>query len=343
MCAAISRRKFITQSSLGVGAGSLIGPKVFNQPSININRTRLPREVWIGTVSSMGLSAEDSAGMIEQVLKIMDLMVPYQPDIISLPETFAFNNITTHVQLTKAAEPIPGSVVSRMMNFASTNKCYIICPTYIEKSGSIYNAAVLIDRKGQVAGEYLKMHPAEYEVTSGIRPGPVDPPVFKTDFGIIGIQICFDIKWSDGWKRLKEKGAEIIFWPSAYAGGKEISSKSWQYQVFVTSSTAKDASRIHDISGEVIARTGRWQPNFVCAPVNLEKAFIPTWPAEQKFPAIIAKYNSKIRLTTFDEEEWTIIESLDQDVKVAEILTEFGLKSHYQTINDVTQLQNEKR
>lgn len=343
MCAEISRRNFIKHSSIGLAAGGLIVPGAINNQSVYPDSNRLPREVWIGTVSSMGLSAEDKKGMLDQVLNIMELMVPYKPDIISLPETFAFNNLARHSEVREAAEQVPGPVVSTMSNFARKNNCYVICPTYIKKSESIYNAAVLIDRKGQVAGDYLKIHPAEYEITSGIRPGPLDPPVFKTDFGSIGIQICFDNKWSDGWKKLKEKGAEIIFWPSAYAGGKEITSKSWQYQVHVISSTLKDTARICDISGEVIAQTGRWQPNFVCAPVNLEKVFLLTWPAVEKFPAIILKYNKRIILTTFNEEEWSILESRDRDLKVADILTEFGLKPHYQSINEVTRLQDEKR
>jgi len=54
---------------------------------------------------------------------------------------------------------------------------------------------VLIDRQGKVAGEYRKMRPAESEMKMGVKPGQSNPPVFQTDFGKIGIQICFDIKY----------------------------------------------------------------------------------------------------------------------------------------------------
>ena len=39
---------------------------------------------------------------------------------------------------------------------------------------------------------------------SGITPGAIVPPVFKTDFGLIGIQICFDAHWPEQWRSLKE-------------------------------------------------------------------------------------------------------------------------------------------
>jgi hypothetical protein len=202
---------------------------------------------------------------------------------------------------------------------------------------------MLIDRAGKMIGEYRKIRPAENEIESGVRPGPIDPPVFETDFGKIGIQICFDNKWDDGWQKLKEKEAEIVFWPSAYAGGREVNSRAWRHQMYVVSSTQKDTAKICDVTGEVIAQTGRWQPNWTCAPINLEKAFLLTWPAVTYFGKIQEKYGRRISLTTFDEEEWTIIESLDSTLKVADILTEFQLVSQHQLLKNITAAQAKNR
>ena len=78
------------------------------------------------------------------------------------------------------------------------------------------NTAVVYDRQGQELGQYHKIHPTEGELNGGIWPGPIDPPVFEADFGKFGIQICFDVNWWEGWERLKQKGAQIVFWPSAF-------------------------------------------------------------------------------------------------------------------------------
>lgn len=168
-------------------------------------------------------------------------------------------------------------------------------------------------------------------------------PVIKTEFGPIGIQICYDIEWDDGWTMLRNQGANIIFWPSAFAGGKCVNTKAWEHKCVVSSATNKNTAKLCDISGEEIAQTGIWNPNLFCAPVNLEKVFLPTWPAVQLFPEIQKKYGRKVQITNFHEEEWTVIESLTAEVSVKDILKEFGLKSHEEIIAAVELLQVKSR
>jgi predicted amidohydrolase len=338
----LSRRQFIGNASAGL-VGVTAGFPEITPNSVNSQLQRLPREVWIGSVSLMGMTATDSKEMVEKSLNLMKAIVPFNPDIICLPETFAFSHLKQSFQVKDVAEKVPGAVATPFLNFAKTHKCYVICPTYSRVGDNIYIAAVLIDRSGKVIGQYNKIRPTDGEIASGVRPGQLDPPVFDTDFGKIGIQICFDIKWEDGWQTLKEKGAEIIFWPSAYGGGREVNSRAWRHQVYVVSSTQKGTSKICDVTGEVIAQTGSWQPNWTCAGVNLEKAFILTWPAVSIFSKIQQNYGRKIRLTTFDEEEWTIIESLDPSVKVADILNEFNLQPQYQVLKSTASIQSKSR
>jgi predicted amidohydrolase len=337
----VSRRKFLTTASLSAGAIGLSG-NVLKAA----NKTEIPapsRQVNVGTVSIMDMSAKDNRDMVQQVLGVMDQVVPYKPDIICLPETFAYSGISHPYDVKEVAEQVPGTVVTPFLNFAATHHCYVICPTYVSHEGKVYIAAVLIDRGGKVAGTYHKMRPAESELIMGITPGKYDPPVFQTDFGTIGIQICFDIKYEEGWNTLKEKGAQIIFWPSAYAAGQEISSRAWRHQVYIVTSTAKDTSKICDITGQTISQTGRWQRNWTTATINLEKTFILTWPSVLLFPEIQKKYGSRIKLTTFNEEEWSIIESLDSGLKVADILKEYNLKTEYEKLKELSALHDSIR
>lgn len=325
-----------------MGAGAVGVPDFLTQPRWK-KKPGKGRVVNIGTVSVTGLTASSPAERVRQVLDIMQSMLPFNPDIICLPEGFAFAGLTTGYQVSEVAEKAPGPITSPFQEFARTHHCYIICPTYTIDRGNIFISAVLLDRQGKVIGEYHKIRPTIGEMETGVKPGKFDAPVFDTDFGKIGIQICFDIKYEEGWNALKEKGAEIIFWPSAYAAGREISARAWRHQVFIVTSTAKDTSMICDMSGETIAQTGRWQPNWACAPVNLEKTFILTWPAVSVFPDIQKKYGAKISLKSYHEEEWSIIESLDPDIRIADILKEFNLKPHYQAIREVAAVQDKVR
>jgi len=77
-----------------------------------------------------------------------------------------------------------------------------------------------------------------------------------------------------------------------------------------------------------------WDVNLICAPVNLEKTFLHAWPSGQRFAEIKAKYGRKVKITTYSEEQWSIIESLSPDVRVKDILSEFNLRSFEQQMHD---------
>jgi predicted amidohydrolase len=339
----ISRRRFIDTAAVGLGTGMLGVLQAAENPAGVPKARRLPREVWIGSVSAMGLGPANASTMVQMTLNILEKLVPYEPDIICLPETFAFANPDRPFLPKDVAETPPGPVTTPFINFARTHRCWIICPTYTLDAGKVFIAAVVIDRTGRIVGEYRKMHPWAGEMADGVVPGPLDPPVFETDFGRIGIQICFDVKYDESWRKLKDAGAEIIFWPSAYAGGREISARAWRHQVYVVTSTCKDTTKICDLSGEIIAHTSRFQPNYLCAPVNLEKKFILTWPAVKLFEKVQQKYLRRIRLTTFGEEEWTIIESLDPELKVADVLKELDVKPQDEALREAAAMQVKTR
>ena len=343
----LSRRGFLQKVSLGVGlgiTGSSNFSSAFAKGIESADRSeRLPREVWIASISQNRLEAKNYEEMIKKILKRMDEVVSFQPDIVCLPEAFPFVNLDTgRPPLSEVAEVPIGPVSTQFAEFAKKNHCYVVCSIYTKEEDYYYNSAVIINRDGKSVGEYRKIRPTEGEIEGGITPGPFEPTVFKTDFGVIGAQICFDIEWPDGWKRLRESGAEIVFWPSAFAGGKAVNTMAWMNKYCVVSSTRKDTTKICDISGEEIAWTGRWD-DWICAPVNLEKAFLHTWPYVRRFNDIRTKYGQKIQIRTFHEEEWSIIESRSPDVKVADVLKEFELKTYEELIGSSEIMQEKYR
>jgi len=329
----ISRRSFIGKAAVTAGVTALGAGNVFGKPdSFQPQETKYPREVWIATVSQQGMSADTPERMVRSILAVLEKNIFLHPDIICLPEVFMHNYLTPGMDFKKIASQA-AELLKEFMSFAQKNNCYLICPVITQENGKVYNAAVVIDRQGNRMGEYRKMYLPDDEVSMGLTPGPLQPPVFKADFGIFGIQICYDINWNDGWKALRQQGAEIIFWPSAFAGGQMINAKAWETKCVLVSSS-RERSKICDITGEEIAQSGKWDRNFVCAPVNLEKVFLHSWPFVQQFDAIKAKYGRKIRISNYHEEEWSIIESLSPDVRVKDILTEFKLRTKEQLLLD---------
>ncbi len=341
-----TRRGFLQEASCGAGlvacAGMGMASTAQSAPP-TARADRLPREVWVATVSLEGLGADRFPQMIEAMLRRMEEILPCEPDIICLPEVFPFGTLRAgRPPLDDVAEVPIGDISRPFAEFARKHAVYVVCPIYTRQGPRFYNAAVFIDRKGQLLGEYRKMHLTEGEMEKGIVPGPLDPPVFQADFGTIGAQVCFDIKWDDGWARLAENGAEIVFWPSAFAGGAMVNAKAWQNGYCVVSSAWKDTSKICDVAGNPVAWTTRWN-RWACAPINLEKAFLHTWPYCRRFQEIQAQYGPKIRITTYGEEEWSILESRSPDVKIADVLREFELKTNRQHIAAAEHAQRQCR
>jgi beta-ureidopropionase len=333
----LSRRSFIKNSALTTGIAAM---SPFTLPgSIN---NKLPREVWIAGVSQMDMHTDTPELMLDEIVTTVRNGMVHQPDVLCLPETFPVVNHSKHLNLSQKLE-YSDRAVKAFSNLAREFKCNVICPVYTTESGKNYNSAVFLDRKGFILGEYRKMHLTLEEIESGLTPGPIDPPVFHSDFGKTGAQICFDIYWDDGWQKLAEKGAEIVFWPSAFAGGTRVNMKALAHQFVVVSSTRKNTSKICDIRGEQIHETGFWDKNFFCGRVNLEKVLVDTWPHVSHFSDIRKKYGRKITISTLHEEQFSVIESLSPELFVADILKEFGIKPYKEEIEEAQAAQIKAR
>jgi len=281
--------------------------------------------------------------MAAKVIEELKQLEPYQPEIVCLPEVFAFTHVKKNYS--KEERPLISTGIAELFaDYSKKNHCYTVCPVYTtDDQNRVYNSAIVTDRQGNRIGTYQKIHPTVDEMRSGTTPGPLFQPVIQTDFGKIGIQICFDVLWDDGWDMYRKQGAEIIFFPSAYPAGQMVNAKAWKNKCVVVSSTNKHTSKICDITGEVVEQTGIWNANLICAPVNLEKAFLHLWPFNRRFKEIHQKYGKKVRISIFHEEEWAIIESLSPDVKVQDILDEFELKTHEEYTQEATFAQEKAR
>ncbi len=338
-----SRRDFLKMSAMASGAVVAFNPYATSGSSSDAVKSadKLPREAWVAAIGLSGLQAKTPQLMAEKVLNLLEDNVPhYKADIVCLPEFFLFSSPVEkkNMSIEKKVD-ISLGVLNQFSSYARQNNCSVICPVFTRENGIVYNAAVVFDRKGSKLGDYKKIHLTVEEIEWGVTPGPLDPPVFQTDFGKIGIQTCYDIMWEDGWTKLSKKGAEVVFWPSGYAAGQTVNGKAWQHRYHVVSSSWKDTSKICDLTGKTICQTGRWQKNFICASVNLEKAFLHTWPSYKRFNEIEKKYGRRIKITTFHEEEWSIIESLSPDVFVADILKEFNLRTFNQELQEAETAQ----
>ena len=114
-------------------------------------------------------------------------------------------------QFIKYAEKIPGPSTEELGKQAKKYRVYLVvglAEQHPEIPGMLYNAAVLINPKGELVGVHHKMHiPGEEK--HYFMPGSTCD-TYKTDIGNIGMSICYDGQFPEFTRSLALKGAEIL-------------------------------------------------------------------------------------------------------------------------------------
>ncbi|MGW7003988.1 nitrilase-related carbon-nitrogen hydrolase [Streptomyces sp. NPDC054933] len=131
------------------------------------------------------------------------------------------------------AESVPdGPTVVRMQALAKELGMVIVVPVYeVERPGFYYNTAAVIDADGSYLGKYRKHHIPQVKgfwEKYYFKPGNLGWPVFDTAVGKVGVYICYDRHFPEGWRALGLSGAEIVYNPSATSRG--LSAYLWQLE-----------------------------------------------------------------------------------------------------------------
>jgi len=169
-----------------------------------------PRKAKVGTVylRPRGSTPENNLKLwCEQIDAAGELGL----DIVCLGETITI--VGTDCSVKDCAKPIPGPVSGQLADAARRNKIWVVAGLTERVGDVVYNTAVLLDRKGQLAGKYRKVHLPREEWKKGVRPSDTYP-VFETDFGKIAIQICYDWFFPEAAAIFALQGAQIIFAPT---------------------------------------------------------------------------------------------------------------------------------
>lgn len=184
----------------------------------------LTQTTWTGDKESMIAKHEqltrDAAAQGAQVICYQELF--YGPYFGIIQDTKYYDY----------AEPIPGPTVERFQALAKELGMVIVLPIYEEeRTGVLYNTAVVIDADGTIAGKYRKHHIPNVDrfwEKFYFRPGNLGWPVFDTAVGKVGVTICYDRHFPEGWRNLGLNGAEIVFNPNASKPG--LSNRLWEIE-----------------------------------------------------------------------------------------------------------------
>lgn len=188
-------------------------------------RAALFQTAWTGDKESMiqvhEQAVRDAAAQGAQVLCFQELF--YGPYFCQVQDKVFYDY----------AERIPeGPTVQRFQSLARALGIVLILPMYEEEQpGVLYNTAAVIDADGSYLGKYRKTHIPQVQgfwEKFYFRPGNSGWPVFDTAVGRIGVYICYDRHFPEGWRQLGLGGAQLVYNPSATH--RSLSAHLWQLE-----------------------------------------------------------------------------------------------------------------
>lgn len=125
----------------------------------------------------------------------------------------------------EVAESLDGEFVSALSKAAAEYKIYVVCGIYeqIDNSELVYNTIVTLNNKGELVSNYRKTHLCDsWNVNESklVKAGTEKFEVLQTEFGKIGIIICYELRFPEISRFLTLQDIDILLIPAAwYSGG----------------------------------------------------------------------------------------------------------------------------
>jgi predicted amidohydrolase len=238
-----------------------------------------PREV---VVTSVNLRPRETASPTESVRAFVALArdrAPAGTDVVLLPEGITL--VGTGLSYAEVAEPVPGPTTRELGELARALGAWVVAGLYEREGAAVFNTAVLLDREGHLAGTYRKVYLPREEVEGGLTPGS-EYPVFATDFGRVGLMICWDAQYADPARALALRGAELLLVP--IWGGNEtlVRARAIENRVFVATSGYDFPTLVLDPDGVPLARAEGDEGSLATATIDLGRRYLDPWLGDMK-------------------------------------------------------------
>lgn len=230
---------------------------------VSFTQTEPPpaRKVRLATVHFRPRGQKTAADNCRLFAPFVEDAARQEADLVVLGETLTLCG--NGLSYADAAEPIPGPSTDYFGSLAKRHKLYLVVGLVERDRRLIYNVAVLIDPNGKVAGKYRKVTLPRAEIEAGVTPGD-EYPVFDTQFGKLGMMVCYDGFFPEVARQLSMRGAEVIAFPVWGCNPLLAAARACENHVFLVSSTYTDASSqwmlsaIYDREGRVLAEAKDW-------------------------------------------------------------------------------------
>lgn len=162
---------------------------------------------------------------LEKCLKIIMKAHGFSVKLLCFPENFAFLGATTQENIA-ASESLDGPTISLFKTWAKKYNILLSLGGFQEKipnSNLIYNTHMIISERGEISAVYRKIHlfsvklpdNSTFDEAKSVKPG-ANLVLNKIPVGSLGLSICYDLRFSGLYNRLRAMGADILLVPAAF-------------------------------------------------------------------------------------------------------------------------------
>ena len=170
------------------------------------------------------VAADDKRANLKEAERWVRDAVAQGARVVALPEVFIWRGSKKLER--RNAEPIPGPTSEAMAALAAELKINLLAGSILEEipgSEKAYNTSLLFDPSGKLLASYRKIHLFDVDLANGVslRESDTRAPgeavvAARTDLGIMGLSVCYDLRFPELYRGLAGQGAQMIFVPAAF-------------------------------------------------------------------------------------------------------------------------------
>jgi predicted amidohydrolase len=265
---------------------------------------------------------------LDQIGKRIDQAADLDAELIAFPEMVTSDGAADIWQF----EPLDGPSLAAASHKARQRGVYVVLPYLTLEAGCRYNSSILIGRDGTLAGHYHKMFPTHGELDQGILPG-TQAPVFSTDFGRVGLSICFDLNYWEVGAEFCANQADLVIWSSMWDGARQLTRWSIEFGFAMAAVCSYNAMLVNqagretaNLSRAALDRVG--SAPLLTAEVDLDRRLLHHDFNLDRLPALFVKYGpTAASVEHLSQECLLLVRSQTAGVTTDDLIAEFGLET----------------
>ena len=173
---------------------------------------------------------------LNKSLRAIELAARQGADIVLFPEVQLTEFFPQYPgqDVSKYAVSMDGEIVNKFCDMCKINKISAVPNLYLLENGRTYDASIFIDKNGKIKGSQKMVHVAQAEQfyeQDYYTPSDDGFRVFDTEFGKIGIVVCFDRHYPESIRTETLQGADLILIPTVNTKSEPSQMFEWELRV----------------------------------------------------------------------------------------------------------------